>query len=164
MNKATEADWEGWLRVLEDPESRKAQKVLEECGEGSPRCCLGHLCSISPEVERVVPLEEEETTDRVTYKSISPPENSEQMQLPKVLAKKFGITPIGDFNRTYSDEEVADIVGVDPGLLWHHDYEDLAELNDNSELSLPHIAAFIRHLRWHEGFRPWESWVERDGV
>jgi len=162
MSKATEADWAAWMGVLENPESRKAQNTLERYGEDPPRCCLGHLCAISPEVERVVPLKEEEgkVAGEVTclYRSINPPGNLEHMKLPGVLAQKFDLTPEGEFNRLYSDKEIAEIVGVDSELFWEHNYENLTELNDSSDLSLAQIATFIRHLKDNADFKTWREW------
>jgi len=171
VGRATEADWEAWLKVLEDPNSQKEQEVLEGYGEGPPRCCLGHLCSISPEVERmrngVVPEEEDdilpwERLAACAYGNVKDLEDVEDTELPKVLARKFDITPLGKFTRPYKNEEIAGLVEADLKLLPRSKYEDLTELNDNSELGLAHIATFIRHLVANKGFQLWDEQKEAE--
>jgi len=160
MNKANEAGWAAWLRVLENPNSRKATDALEEDGEGPPRSCFGHLCAISPEVERVVEPkgEEGEAAGGVTYRSTNNLKDARQVYLPQVLAKKFDITPLGEFDREYSDKEIAEVVGAHPDLFSYRRYDDLEELNAKSQLSLSQIATFIRYVRENEGFKTWDQW------
>jgi len=170
VGRATEADWEAWMEVLRDPESRKARKILEEEKANSPRCCLGHLCAISPEVERVrrESVREEDYGEPLwvsladyLYRDVNDAKDVKDKELPRILAQKFDLTPLGEFAREYSDREIAEIVGVHPDLLVRRKYEDLTELNDDSDLDLAHIAAFIRHVREKGEFK---SWGERDEV
>ena len=139
------AEVQAWLDTLRDPVSQKYQGKLENHTNANERCPLGHACHALGIYRKVG-----EWSGTVRY-------DSQTQVLPFKACETLGIDPSGRFKKALSKAQVETIVGraPTPNNRFAPDlYENLAHLNDFSDITLSEIADLIEYQYAHDGFAP----------